>query len=195
MPIEASNLSRLLPPGLPPLSGQDLLHPLNGPNASRMMPTYNVFAEQEKAFFKRTGVPQYEAARVQASSPASSVSSTTSMYSSPQPSPTSANYPQGISSPAVQRPTTISSSSSSSKYNTVPQYRTATSSSSSSSRSQANAGPSNQFGVLVPGWGAQQDRAGVPARNGSSTAGMQFVPVATKGSGAPGRGPTKRKKA
>lgn len=81
------------------------------------------------------------------------------------------------------------------KYDNVPPYR-ATSSASGNEIEPMSSRTSNQFGVLVPGWGYSTGGSRDVTHLGQTEGGasMQFVPVITKGTGAPGRGPTKRKK-
>lgn len=153
------------------------MHPVNDTKES--LPPYNVFAEQEKAFFKRdsasAGGNYYDQPRSVTPTPGhqrptSSSSSPTVIPASPQASLTASGARQG--------------------YTHVPPYRAA-------APVQPNPNPtaSNQFGVLVPGWGSTPDARASSSSAFDSQDVMQFVPVATKGSGAPGRGPTKRKKA
>lgn len=158
------------------MSGKDLMHPISDVGEAR--PTYNVFAEQEKAFFKRGsgagGTNYYEQSQGVTSIPGQ------------QKRPSSSS-----SSPSTSTNASPTSSASRPTYTTMPPYRAA-------APVQPNPNPtaSNQFGVLVPGWTSAQDPGPLSSSTGSDTQdAMQFVPVATKGSGAPGRGPTKRKKA
>lgn len=172
---------------LPPLLGRELLHPTNETSASSSLSAYNVFSEQEKAFFKRSEAqrqisggnndkqvniaPKSEAPSVVVKSSAEILA----------PGPPNPDHDRDAPPKSL-------------KYDNVPPYR-ATSSASGNEFKQQGSRTSNQFGVLVPGWGYGTGSPDVPYPGQTEgAAGMQFVPVITKGTGAPGRGPTKRKK-
>ncbi|KAG9046242.1 hypothetical protein FS837_004803 [Tulasnella sp. UAMH 9824] len=174
---------------LPPLLGRDLLHPTNETSASSSLSAYNVFSEQEKAFFKRSeaqrqisGGNNDKEVNIAPTSegPSVFVKSSAEILASGAPKP-SHDRDGPLKSPL--------------KYDNVPPYR-AISSASGSELEQQDSRTSNQFGVLVPGWGYGTGGSGDVPYPGQTEggAGMQFVPVITKGTGAPGRGPTKRKK-
>lgn len=174
---------------LQPLLGRELLHPTNETSTSSSPSTYNVFSEQEKAFFKRSEALQQL--------PGGNRSQEATVTS------TSEGVPKCMKSPAEAPIWGFSKSNysadtpskSSLKYDNIPPYR-ATTSANGDEVQQSGDGSSNQFGVLVPGWGPSTSggRGGVSDLETKAGASMQFVPVITKGTGAPGRGPTKRKK-
>ncbi|KAG8902548.1 hypothetical protein FRC00_003436 [Tulasnella sp. 408] len=174
---------------LPPLLGRDLLHPTNETSASSSLSTYNVFSEQEKAFFKRSEAqrqtsganPDKKVNIVSTSEGSSVVVKSSAEVLASELSKSSCDRDAPPKSPL--------------KYDNVPPYR-ATSSTSGNELEQMGSRTSNQFGVLVPGWGYSTGGSHDVPHLGQTEGGasMQFVPVITKGTGAPGRGPTKRKK-
>ncbi|KIO21099.1 hypothetical protein M407DRAFT_219189 [Tulasnella calospora MUT 4182] len=177
---------------LQPLLGRELLHPVDGAGTSSSLSTYNVFSEQEKAFFKRSERLQQL--------PIDTRNKDATILSTPEALPKSMKPAAEVPTWGLSQPTYNADPppKSSFKYDNIPPYR-ATPSIRGDESTQLGERPSNQFGVLVPGWGSSTSMDG---SSGSvfdvgetrSGAGMQFVPVVTKGSGAPGRGPTKRKK-
>ncbi|KAG9016570.1 hypothetical protein FRB90_003009 [Tulasnella sp. 427] len=171
------------PTRLHPLLAREPLHPTSDPHPNpSLSPSTCVFSEQEKAFFKRSEALQQ----------------TSSLNRNKEApllvSPDGPASPAMIAQPRAPHPSRSGDvpSTSSFKYDNIPPYRATTSSNRDDSAREANRN-SNQFGVLVPGWGdgVEASRDG-PSDNGGAS--MQFVPVITKGTGAPGRGPTKRKK-
>ncbi|KAG8933692.1 hypothetical protein FRC01_007622 [Tulasnella sp. 417] len=177
------------PGALQPLLGRELLHPVDGAGTSSGVSTYNVFSEQEKAFFKRSEslLQITSGSRSNATVPPTSEA----LPASTKPAPDVPGW--GLSQGTCNADVPPKSSF---KYDNIPPYR-ATPPIKDGENIQRGDRGSNQFGVLVPGWGPSMDGSRGNLSDIGETrsgAGMQFVPVVTKGSGAPGRGPTKRKK-